>query len=625
MIKVKAGHFRDKEGRIILMRGLNLGANSKTPQKYFNSSRENDIFSKKKISFVNKPFPLDQADEHFKRIKYWGFDFIRLLITWEAIEHEAPGVYDEQYLEYIKKLIEKAKEHDLKIIINPNQDVWSRFSGGDGAPRWTFEVAGLDIIQFAEAGAAFVKEVKNERETFQDMIWITNYTKLAAATMFTLFFGGNDFAPKTKVQDKPIQDFLQEHYINAFVKLAETIKDLDNVIGFGTMNQPSPGWIAHKDLNTNTFPFKKGAMPTPFQAMVLGNGNPLEVEKWELGKWGFKNKGKIELNPKGVKAWLNGYRCIWKTHEVWFKDEKGNMGLNKPDYFHIVNGKEVNFTQDYLLPFTKKFTKKIKEIKDDILIFADYPLNENPPSFIGDTIENLVHPSPWYNYLSLLNKNFSSWFSFDFQKNKTVFGKKKVRDLFFEQVKQLKDFGQSHFQNTPTVITQVGIPFDMNKGKSFQKNDFSLQNKALDSSLKAIESNLLSYFIWSYTPTNTNEYGDQWNDENLSIFSKDQRLDKQNINSGGRALKAFLRPFPKKIAGEPISFSFDMRKQVMELRFKHDSHIKQSTVIYIPEYQYPSGYRVEVSDGNYEMLTEKQLLMYHHSPEKEEHFIKVFK
>lgn len=33
---------------------------------------------------------------------------------------------------------------------------WSRFSGGSGAPGWTFEVAGLNIKSFKETGAAYV-------------------------------------------------------------------------------------------------------------------------------------------------------------------------------------------------------------------------------------------------------------------------------------------------------------------------------------------------------------------------------------------------------------------------------------------------------------------------------------
>jgi hypothetical protein len=47
-------------------------------------------------------------------------------------------------------------KYGIKCFIDPHQDVWSRFSGGSGAPGWTFEVAGLDIRKFKATGAAHV-------------------------------------------------------------------------------------------------------------------------------------------------------------------------------------------------------------------------------------------------------------------------------------------------------------------------------------------------------------------------------------------------------------------------------------------------------------------------------------
>jgi hypothetical protein len=43
----------------------------------------------------------EKADEHFGRLRAWGLTFIRLLITWEAVEHKGPGQYDEDYVNYL--------------------------------------------------------------------------------------------------------------------------------------------------------------------------------------------------------------------------------------------------------------------------------------------------------------------------------------------------------------------------------------------------------------------------------------------------------------------------------------------------------------------------------------------
>jgi hypothetical protein len=138
-----------------------------------------------------------------------------------------------------------------------------------------------------------------------------------------------------------------------------------------------------------------------------------------------------------------------------------------------------------------------------------------------------------------------------------------------------------------------------------------------------MDANLLSWTLWNYTPDNTNTRGDQWNDEDFSIFSRDQQAHPQDINSGGRALEAVVRPYARAIAGEPLKMSFDRKSRAFEFEFRHHPEITTPTEIFVPNGQYPHGYHVDVSDGAYEIDRAGQLLIYRHSSEREVHSVRV--
>jgi hypothetical protein len=175
----------------------------------------------------------------------------------------------------------------------------------------------------------------------------------------------------------------------------------------------------------------------------------------------------------------------------------------------------------------------------------------------------------------------------------------------------------------PTLIGEVGIPFDMQDKRAYRSGDFSLQTRAMDASLSALDANLLSYTLWNCTTDNDNQHGDQWNGEDLSIFSRDQQDDPDDIHSGGRALPAVIRPYARAVAGEPLRMAFDYKRGSFEFEFRHDPAVQAPTEIYLPYYHYGEGCQITVSDGEYEMDLEQQVLSYRHGTERDVHRIVV--
>lgn len=138
--------FVDEKGRTLLLRGVNLAGSTKIPSipngaTHLGKGTEWRTGKQhRNVSFIGRPFPLEEADEHLSRLRAWGLTFVRFLVTWEAIEHAGPGLYDMDYIDYVVKVVRKMKHYGISCFIDPHQDVWSRFTGGDGAPGWTLEV-----------------------------------------------------------------------------------------------------------------------------------------------------------------------------------------------------------------------------------------------------------------------------------------------------------------------------------------------------------------------------------------------------------------------------------------------------------------------------------------------------
>jgi hypothetical protein len=608
---VNGNAFVDAEGRTMFLRGINLGGSSKVPfSPNIGTHVKEGFFDGRHVSFTGRPFPLEDADEHFRRLKAWGFHFLRFIVTWEAVEHEGPGIYDEGYLDYIVAVLKKADEYGINVMIDPHQDVWSRFTGGDGAPLWTIEAAGMDVTKFKETGAAIVHNTYGD--PFPRMIWYTNYYKLSAATMFTLFYGGKDFAPDLKVEGENIQEYLQSHYINALKKVAEKVKDLPNVIGFELMNEPSSGYIGIEDI---TVPYEMelvGDAPTPFESMMLGAGIPVDVEHFEAGTFGINSKGRVMRNDNRASVWMNGTGGLWQKNGVW-KMNNGKPEVVDKEYFSKVQGRKIEFNRDYYEPFAKRYADSILAVNSGWFICVDNTLFPEPmplPRLKRFKDIKWVNGSHWYDDITLFKKEYIPYLGY--LDGDIVLGSGRVKKAFESYLKE-KMITDTHerYGRVPAIVGEFGIPFDMNNGSAYRTGDYSDQIKALDRSFSVIEKNMLSYTLWNYTADNTNERGDNWNGEDLSIFSLSQQKAPADINSGGRALKAAVRPYPKKISGKLTEYTYDIETGELIIKFEAKGDLSYPMEIFIPDYVYGTGFDVFVTNGKLFVDKKENVLMYY--------------
>lgn len=610
-LRVVGDRFVDAEGREVLLRGVNLGGDSKVP---FASGphQAGDFSDHREVSFVGRPFPLAAADEHFARLSAWGFNCLRLLTTWEAVEHAGPGRYDEAYLDYYAEIARLAGEHGLHVIVDFHQDAWSRMSGGSGAPGWTFEAVGLDFERFQDADAAFLSQLRQPGDPSH---WPSNYRLPANGIMWSLFFGGRWLTPDFAIDGLNVQDYLQGRYFACLDQVARRLAPLPNVIGFDSLNEPSLGWLG-KPLSDNgaasPSPVAVGPALSALDGLALARGLPVTAPVI-----GGRETGRPHivahrtLNPNGVSIWRAGAACPFEAAGIYAFAGDRATALDEAAFLRGPQGL-LEPPRDVFAPFFQAVAEAIRAHRRDWILFAEV---EVAAPFTGGGYppampERSVNAPHWYDLANLTTRRFDVDDHVDALTGRPLRGAEAVRESYVGGLRACKVLGESF--GGPTLIGEIGVQFGIDGGAAYRAWAagergplvFAKQAQMLGLMTDALDALKLSATWWNYTASNRNDplAGDGWNQEDMSLFSRDQ-LDA--TNDGGRGTAGFARPYVRAAQGRLVRMRFDAETGRLEAVIDADPQIAAPTEITAPlsafadgvEVEAPAHCQVEVADG----------------------------
>lgn len=314
--KGETKYFRDSQDRIKIYRGVNV----------CNASKDSEDML---------PW---HTEKEYRMLKEHGFNVVRFLVFWEAIEPEE-NKYDESYMSKLKEHIKILNDLDISVIIDIHQDVFNKKFTGNGFPDWALP--------------------KNLPKFTQQRVWYMNYTQKAVIASYKNFWKSEK---------------LQQKYVDMVVYLHEQVKEFPNILGIDLMNEPFPtlpfifsfekNKLSKLYLSIQTeLQYKKNRLPLFFEpAIQTSAGLPSYVKCF--GALSFKryiphyyspfchNKGeyraidkwlmKIALNAKARESQLLGSPFI--IGEFGYGYNVGNRVAAIKDFMKIADTHAMSWT-----------------------------------------------------------------------------------------------------------------------------------------------------------------------------------------------------------------------------------------------------------------------------------------
>lgn len=232
--------FRDSNGRYILFRGVNFGSRAKLPP--YLPIATLDIKNLKQLDLKKE---IELSSSELDLLKVLGFNIVRLLISWKAIEPRPNRNLDEEmlpegreYLTAVGQIIDELYSRGLYVILDFHQDIAHEIFGGDGFPDWA-----LAIDDKHKRPEIDEKHKHQTISNLKDKLWQKAYlTNNLVRHTFRSFWNNDLTNHEAGLRNYPVRTHL-EKTIGQTVKF---FKSLNNhrghpaILGIEPFNEPHP-------------------------------------------------------------------------------------------------------------------------------------------------------------------------------------------------------------------------------------------------------------------------------------------------------------------------------------------------------------------------------------------------
>lgn len=208
------GQFWEENGRVVILRGMNVAGASKVPPFLPLPTSADTSFPAGSLGASQFNYVSRTNVRELDHLQNWGLNVIRLLFVWEAYEPE-PGMRNDSYLQMLSMIASEASKRGIYTIIDFHQDAFSRWlaSGcGEGFPRWAL--------------AAWLRTTTPRNDSSCKMWMQTAMTDRSVHMAFSDFY--SERAPQR----------LRSRYVGLLGYLAARFRGVPGVIGFDLLNEP---------------------------------------------------------------------------------------------------------------------------------------------------------------------------------------------------------------------------------------------------------------------------------------------------------------------------------------------------------------------------------------------------